>query len=96
MVRVSRSVFSMWKQSGERMSSKIDPAHGRLEQSTEPDHVLRVFRPDLEVEDVDVRERLERIPLPSITGLAASGPILPRPSTAVPLLTTATRFPFAV
>ncbi len=34
--------------------------------------------------------------LPSITGLAASGPIGPRPSTAVPLVTTATRLPRAV
>ncbi len=37
-----------------------------------------------------------RMPLPSITGLAASGPMLPRPSTAVPLLITATRLPRAV
>ncbi len=35
-------------------------------------------------------------PLPSITGLAASGPMSPRPSTAVPLLMTATRLPRAV
>ena len=35
-------------------------------------------------------------PLPSITGLAASGPMLPRPSTAVPLLITATRLERAV
>ena len=34
--------------------------------------------------------------LPSITGLEASGPILPRPSTAVPLETTATRLARAV
>jgi hypothetical protein len=34
--------------------------------------------------------------LPSITGLAASGPMLPRPSTAVPLLMTATRLARAV
>ena len=31
--------------------------------------------------------------LPSITGLAASGPMSPRPSTAVPLVMTATRLP---
>ena len=36
------------------------------------------------------------MPLPSITGLAASGPMLPRPSTAVPLVITATRLPRAV
>ena len=39
---------------------------------------------------------LNSTPLPSITGLAASGPILPRPSTAVPLVMTATRLPRAV
>ncbi len=36
---------------------------------------------------------LNRQALPSITGLPASGPMLPRPSTAVPLVTTATRLP---
>ena len=39
---------------------------------------------------------LNRTALPSITGLAARGPIAPRPSTAVPLVTTATRLPRAV
>ena len=39
---------------------------------------------------------LKSNPLPSITGLAASGPILPSPSTAVPFEITATRFPLAV
>ena len=39
---------------------------------------------------------LNNNPLPSITGLLAKLPILPRPNTAVPLLITATKFPFAV
>ena len=39
---------------------------------------------------------LNRTALPSITGLPASGPILPRPSTAVPFETTATRLARAV
>ncbi len=34
--------------------------------------------------------------LPSMTGLPASGPMLPKPSTADPLLITPTRLPFAV
>src|SRR5256884_5072741 len=38
---------------------EVDPTHGRLEQSTESDHVLGVFRAHLEVEHVDVGERLE-------------------------------------
>jgi hypothetical protein len=33
---------------------------------------------------------LNGIALPSITGMAASGPMSPRPSTAVPSVTTAT------
>ena len=36
---------------------------------------------------------LKRTAFPSITGLEASGPMLPRPSTAVPLVMTATRLP---
>ena len=39
---------------------------------------------------------LNNIALPSITGLLASAPILPSPSTAVPLLITPTRFPLLV
>lgn len=42
------------------------------------------------------RTFLNRTPLPSITGLEANGPILPKPRTAVPLLTTATKLPRAV
>ena len=37
-----------------------------------------------------------RTALPSITGFAASGPILPRPKTAVPFVITAIIFPFVV
>ena len=33
---------------------------------------------------------------PSITGFEASGPISPSPKTAVPLVITATKLPFAV
>ena len=33
---------------------------------------------------------------PSITGFEASGPISPKPKTAVPLVITATKFPLAV
>ena len=39
---------------------------------------------------------LNRTAFPSITGFEALGPILPKPKTAVPFETTATRFPFAV
>jgi hypothetical protein len=39
---------------------------------------------------------LNRHALPSITGLPASAPMLPRPSTAVPFVMTATRLARAV
>ena len=39
---------------------------------------------------------LNRTHLPSMTGRPASGPMLPRPSTAVPFVTTATVRPFIV
>ena len=39
---------------------------------------------------------LNRSPFPSITGLLANAPILPKPKTAVPLVITATRFPLDV
>ena len=39
---------------------------------------------------------LKRIALPSMTGMAASGPMSPRPSTAVPSVMTATVFRRAV
>ena len=39
---------------------------------------------------------LNRTALPSITGFDARAPIAPSPSTAVPLVTTATRLPRAV
>jgi hypothetical protein len=58
--------------------------------------VVRVVGLDLDVENIDVGELLEQNRLPSITGLAARGPMLPRPSTAEPLETTATKLPRAV
>ena len=39
---------------------------------------------------------LKRMAFPSITGIAARGPMSPRPKTAVPSVTTATRFPLEV
>ena len=39
---------------------------------------------------------LMRAALPSITGLDAAAPVLPKPNTAVPLVMTATKFPLLV
>ena len=41
-------------------------------------------------------KRLNRTALPSITGSAAPGPMLPSPSTADPSVTTATQLPLIV
>ena len=41
-------------------------------------------------------KRLNSTALPSITGLAASAPRLPRPRMAVPLVMTATKLPLVV
>jgi hypothetical protein len=75
---------------------EVDAAERGLERGHDLHELRRVGCVDLEVEHVDVRELLEQDGLPSITGLPASGPIAPSPSTAVPFVTTATRLPFAV
>jgi hypothetical protein len=75
---------------------EIDAAEGRLHPGDRFDERVGVVLGELDVEDVDAGELLEEAPLPSITGLAASGPMLPRPSTAVPLVMTATRLLRAV
>jgi len=41
-------------------------------------------------------KRLNRTPLPSMTGFAACAPMFPRPSTAEPFEMTPTTLPFAV
>src|SRR2546430_11216697 len=43
--------------------SEIDAADGGLEQLAETDHVIGVLRPDLQVEHVEIGERLEQDPL---------------------------------
>ena len=75
---------------------EIDSADRWLEQLAEPDHIFRRLGADLEIEDIEIGELLEEVAFPSITGLPASAPMLPSPSTAVPLVTTATRLPLAV
>ena len=41
-------------------------------------------------------KRLNNIALPSMTGLLANAPMLPKPSTAVPSVMTATKLPLLV
>src|SRR5579862_6941102 len=75
---------------------QIDAAEGRLNELAEFDDVFRVFGIYFQVKDVDIGKRLKSTALPSITGLPARAPMLPRPSTAVPFETTATRLARAV
>src|SRR5947208_178880 len=56
---------------------EVDPADGRFKQSTEPDHVLRLLRADLEIEHVDIRERLEEDPLALHDRFARQGTDVP-------------------
>jgi hypothetical protein len=66
---------------------EIDPAEARGQELDGLDDLVDVLRGKAD---------RERVALPSITGSAASGPMSPRPSTAVPSVTTATLFCFMV
>ena len=96
MSTLAISLSSISKQSGARMSSRLMPPNVGSSSLQTLDHVLRVLASDLDVEHVDAGEALEQDGLALHHGLAGSGPMLPRPSTAVPLVTTATRLPRAV
>ena len=89
----SRHSFSTIKQSGALISSRlIAPKVGSSAQT-----ISASFSGSLSFNSMSKQSMpanfLKRTAFPSITGLEASAPILPRPSTAVPLVTTATRLP---
>ena len=96
MSRRSRRVCSTSKHSGALMSSRLMPptVGASISQNliTSSGSVASISRSNTSMS----AKRLNKTPLPSITGLLANGPMLPRPSTAVPLDTTATRFPLLV
>jgi hypothetical protein len=76
---------------------EVDAAEGRLQRRDDLDHLLDGSGASTSMSKTSMPANfLNRTALPSITGLEASGPILPRPSTAVPLEMTATRLPRAV
>ena len=88
----SLSCFSISKHLGAEISSRFTPPN-------EPARSLTVFTMSLtsfERTQSGIAstspKALNRAHLPSITGIPASGPISPRPRTAVPSVTTATRF----
>ena len=89
----SRRTRSTSKHSGALMSSRLMPPKVGSRAATHFDQLLRIRGVDLDVEDGRFPANfLNRTALPSITGFEANGPMLPSPSTAVPLVSTATRF----
>jgi hypothetical protein len=75
---------------------EVDAAEARLEQLTQLMNSSGPrCRPRCRSTSMSAK-RLNSTALPSITGLAASAPRLPRPRIAVPLVMTATRLPLAV
>jgi hypothetical protein len=52
---------------------QVDPADGGFEELAEADHILWVLGPDLEIEDIEIGELLEEIPLAFHHRLAGQG-----------------------
>ena len=94
--RLSVNRRSISKHSGARMSSRlIPPKVGAINSMVRMISSVSVLSISMSNTSMSAK-RLNRTPLPSITGLPARAPMLPSPSTAVPFEMTATRFPLAV
>ncbi len=92
----ARSACSTSKHSGALMSSRlIAPKVGSSAATTSTKRAGSLASTSMSNTSMPANF-LNRTALPSITGLPARAPMLPRPSTAVPLLMTATRLPRAV
>ena len=92
----ARSCSSTSKHSGALMSSRLMPPKVGSKAAT-----TSTMRPiscaSISMSNTSMSANfLKRTALPSMTGLEASAPMLPRPRTAVPFDTTATRLPRAV
>ena len=86
----SRSRASISKQRGAEMSSRLMPANtGEIALTVRMISSVSVVSRQIGKASMSAN-RLNSAALPSMTGSAASGPMLPRPSTAVPSVTTAT------
>ena len=96
MSRLSRSRRSISKQRGAAMSSRLMPPKPGAIIST----ALTISSVSWLARQIGqasmLANRLNSAALPSITGSAAPGPMLPRPSTAEPSVTTATLLPLMV
>ena len=75
---------------------EIDAAPAFAEQLDAIDDLVGVLRVTSRSMESMSAKRLNSTALPSITGLAASAPRLPRPRIAVPLVMTATKLPLVV
>ncbi len=71
---------------------EVDAAEGRREPDDGLDDLVDVGGGEAIGTASTPPNCLNRMALPSITGSAAAGPMSPRPSTAVPSVTTATMF----
>ena len=84
---------SISKQRGAEMSSRLTPpklpAMSSTVRTISSTSLERTHRGNASTS----AKVLNRAHLPSMTGMPASGPMSPRPSTAVPSVTTATRLP---
>ena len=90
MSSVARSRLSISKQRGAEMSSRLMPPKPGAIAVTAATISSTSFVARQIGQASTPPNSLNSIALPSITGIAASGPMSPRPSTAVPSLTTAT------
>ena len=92
----SRSLRSTMKHSGALMSSRLMPPKvGSIAAMISTS--LSGSRSFNSMSNTSMPANFwNRMPLPSMTGLPARAPMSPRPSTAVPLVITATRLPRAV
>ena len=96
MSRLSRSRASISKQRGAAMSSRLmPPKPGAIISTAFTISSMSWLARQIGHASM-LANRLNSAALPSITGKAAPGPMLPRPSTALPSVTTATVLPLMV
>ena len=90
------SLLSISKHSGAFKSSRLIPPNvGEIDLTVFTKASTSVASTSISNTSISANI-LNSKPFPSITGLEASGPILPNPKTAVPLEITATKLPLAV
>ncbi len=92
----SRSLASTSKQRGAAMSSRLmPPKPGAMSSTVRTISSTSWVARQIGQASIPAK-RLNSAALPSMTGIAAAGPMLPRPRTALPSVTTATLLPLMV